>query len=223
MPETKASLLVVDDEPSIRMSLSQVLAAEGYSVRCAAEGLSALAEIRREIPKMLISDLNMPGMSGFELLSVVRRQFPEIQVIAMSGAYSGLEAPSGVAADAFFQKGGGIGPLLKMMQSLPRPERMARQTHATPPPVWVSQYLRNSAGEGYVNIECPECMGIFPKVLKGTITPANETTCLYCGRPVRYAVVPPDDRTPLQAFLLPLQRRHSTAAPALQSMQKLAS
>ena len=91
----------------------------GYTTRSAENGLSALAEIRLEVPDFLISDLNMPGMSGFELLRVVRREFPSIRVIAMSGAFSGDEVPSGVVADAFFQKGRGIGELLRIIKSLP--------------------------------------------------------------------------------------------------------
>src|SRR5271168_3860996 len=104
MPEAKTSLVVVDDEISIRTSLSQILTETGYVVRSAADGFSALVEIRREVPEILISDLNMPGMSGPELLAVVRRRFPRIHVIAMSGAFPGSEVPSGVAADAYFQK-----------------------------------------------------------------------------------------------------------------------
>ena len=53
----------------------------------AEDGFSALAEIRKEVPDILLSDLNMPRMSGFELLSVVRRRFPSIRTIAMSGAF----------------------------------------------------------------------------------------------------------------------------------------
>jgi CheY-like chemotaxis protein len=101
MPGTKASLLIVDDEPSIREFLLWVLTEIGYSVRVAEDGLSALTEIRKEIPDMILSDLNMPGMSGFEIISVVRRRLPAIPVIAMSGTFSGDEAPSGLAADAF--------------------------------------------------------------------------------------------------------------------------
>jgi CheY-like chemotaxis protein len=41
-------------------------------VRCAADGLAALVEINQEIPEILLSDLNMPGMSGFELLPLAR-------------------------------------------------------------------------------------------------------------------------------------------------------
>jgi CheY-like chemotaxis protein len=115
-----ARLLIVDDEPSIRYSLTCVLTEIGYNVRSAEDGFSALLEIRNEVPEILLSDLNMPGMSGFELLSEVRRQFPAIQTIAMSGAFSGDEVPSGIAADGFFQKGSSMGSLLRLMGGLHR-------------------------------------------------------------------------------------------------------
>jgi CheY-like chemotaxis protein len=117
-----ARLLVVDDEPSIRTSMSQVLAEIGYSVRSAQDGFSALVEMQKEIPEIILSDLNMPGMSGFELLSLVRRRFPAIRLIAMSGAFSGDEVPSGVTADAFYQKGSGVRSLLKIIGGLAPPE-----------------------------------------------------------------------------------------------------
>ena len=111
------------------MLLSQVLAKNGYTARSAADGFSALAEIQREVPDILISELNMPGMSGFELLRLVRRQFPSIRAIAIS-AFSGEEIPPGVAADAFFQKGRGFGDLLVILESLPRRERVLQQLAA---------------------------------------------------------------------------------------------
>jgi|ERR1017187_759124 CheY-like chemotaxis protein len=118
-----ASLLIVDDEPSIRYSLSCVLTEIGYQVRSAEDGISALLEIGSDAPEILLSDLHMPGMSGFELLSEVRQRFPAIQTIAMSGAFLGDEVPSGVAADGFYQKGSSMGSLLRIMSSLPRRER----------------------------------------------------------------------------------------------------
>ena len=77
----------------------------GYAVRSVPNGFSALDAIRDEIPDLLLCDLYMPGMSGFELLSIVRRRFPSVRVIAMSGAFSGMAVPPGVAADAFYEKG----------------------------------------------------------------------------------------------------------------------
>ncbi|MGA3263367.1 MAG: response regulator [Terracidiphilus sp.] len=124
MPDTKARLLIVDDEPLVRTSISQVLAEIGYGVRSAEDGFSALEELRREVPEILLSDLNMPGMTGYELLSVVRRRYPAIQTIAMSGSFCGDEAPSGVAADAFYQKGSSVGSLLRILEMLPKADRI---------------------------------------------------------------------------------------------------
>ena len=123
MPETKAKVLIVDDEPSIRGAISAVLTDVGYGVRWAEDGYSALRELNREIPDIVLSDLHMPGLTGFELLSVLRRRFPEVHTIAMSGSFSGDEASSGVAADAFYQKGSSMGCLLRIMEALPKTER----------------------------------------------------------------------------------------------------
>src|SRR5512140_1278402 len=87
-------LLLVDDDPSICFSMGAVLDEIGFSVRSADSGLSALVEIEREIPDILLSDLDMPRMSGFELLPVVRRHFPSTHLIAMSGAFCGDEVPN---------------------------------------------------------------------------------------------------------------------------------
>jgi len=217
MPDTKASLLAVDDALSIRIVLAQIFEKYGYTARSAEDGYSALAEIRREVPDFLISDLNMPGMSGYELLRIVRGQFPSIRVIAMSGAFSGDKVPSGVVADAFFQKGRGIEDLLKILRALPQPERRAQQPGAAPSPVWISRSERNAAGEAFATIECSECMGTFPKVLSGTIYPVNEADCLFCGSLVRYTIFQSDD----QASLLPVQHERSSQLPAYLHMEEL--
>jgi DNA-binding NtrC family response regulator len=123
MSVTKVRLLIVDDESSVRQSLCYVFQAIGYGVRTAEDGISALNSLREEMPEVLISDLNMPGMSGFELLTLVRRQFPHLKTIAMSGAFSGDEVPSGVNADAFYQKGSSVACMVKIIENLPRRDR----------------------------------------------------------------------------------------------------
>src|SRR6185312_9319180 len=88
MPNTpKTRVLIVDDDPSIRATVSMLLAARGYDVQSAADGFDALLQMKSQVPDVIISDLNMPQMSGFEFLSVVRRRFPQILVVAMSGAF----------------------------------------------------------------------------------------------------------------------------------------
>ena len=103
---SKHRVLVVDDEPGIRESMAMFLTAAGYEVSTAEHGFDALLQLRSATPDVIISDLNMPQMSGFEFLSVVRRRFPDIPVVAVSGAYeSGDCVPGGVIADAFYAKG----------------------------------------------------------------------------------------------------------------------
>ena len=129
------SALVVDDKECIRTSMSLVLQSLGYSVRSAEDGQSALREIRRESPDILLSDLKMPGMSGFELLMNVRRLFPAIQVIATSGSFSGNEVPRSVLADAFYPKGSSVSVLLQILRSLPQMHRRRFEPSlATPHP-----------------------------------------------------------------------------------------
>src|ERR1051326_5132461 len=94
----KRHILVVDDDESVREVFSVMLREKGYEVATAENGFDALLKLKGVvIPDVIISDLNMPEMSGFEFLSVVRRRFPKISVIASSGAYGSRTVPTGVA------------------------------------------------------------------------------------------------------------------------------
>jgi len=115
MSSAKVSLLIVDDDLLLRVSLSQIFSGLNYEVRSAEDGLAALCEIDRKIPAIVLSDLYMPRMSGFDLLAEVRRRFPSIMLIAMSASFS---VSDGVVADAFYEKGTGLRPLLKIMHDM---------------------------------------------------------------------------------------------------------
>jgi CheY-like chemotaxis protein len=125
-------ILVVEDDKSIRTTLSTLLTESGYSVRSAEDGFAALLEIRSELPDVIISDLHMPGMSGFELLTVVRLHCPGIKVIAMSGSYSGDRLPPGVNADLFHAKGSSVGSLLEKLKALVATQSIQRHLAYTP-------------------------------------------------------------------------------------------
>jgi CheY-like chemotaxis protein len=117
-------VLVVDDDPTIRACVSLLLESAGYAVVEAEDGLEALLLISKSTPDVLVSDLNMPRMSGFDLLFEVRRRFPQIVTIAMSGAYrSGNELPPEVMADGFYAKGAPptnlVGSLAQLLDSAP--------------------------------------------------------------------------------------------------------
>jgi CheY-like chemotaxis protein len=162
-------------------------------VRTAEDGFSALAEFRKEIPDILLSDLNMPRMSGFELLSVVRRRFPKVQTIAMSGAFSGNEVPSGVAADAFYQKGSSMGSLLRIMGTLPQPDRLPQYHPTALAPVWIQVKGPDNSEGAYATISCPECLRTFPQALDGSIMSMGETDCIFCSSSIHYAIAQPTD------------------------------
>jgi CheY-like chemotaxis protein len=200
MQNMPATILIADDEPSIRMSLSHALTEIGYRVRSAEDGFAALREIRNEIPELLLSDLNMPRMSGFELLSVVRRRFPAIRTIAMSGSFSGDEVPSGVAADAYYQKGSSVGALLRIMEALPQLDGYAQHPSSLDAPLWIHRNSHDFSPDASVTITCPECLRAFPQTL-GTGYLKRKTECIYCGSTIYYAIVQPEEKMPLQAFL----------------------
>lgn len=111
-------VLIVDDDEALRNSLALLLKASGYEVSTATNGLEALTLLKSGIPAVVLSDLNMPEMSGFELLSAVRQQFPKLSLVAMSAAYETKgSVPEGVIADAYYAKGN-PGALLRILSEV---------------------------------------------------------------------------------------------------------
>jgi len=195
MSNTTVNLLVVDDEVALRTSLSHIFSAFGHRVRCAADGFTALSELRLEIPDIIVSDLNMPGMSGFEFLSVVRRRFPGIKVVAMSSAFPVGGVPLGVAADAFYQEGSNLGSLLQIVASMTSREPQSLEGGSTPAPIWVERSEQNAPGEACIMLTCPECLRAYPQFCAENQYLVHETNCTYCNNVFHYAIVQPDDPT----------------------------
>src|SRR3984957_5806456 len=220
MPTEKASLLIVDDDVSIRNSLAVILGEAGYIVRLTADGFSALVELRSGIPDIILSDLNMPGMSGFELLSVVRRRFPSIRLIAMSGMFSGDGVPPGVAADAFYEKGTNLGSLLQIIEAMARSERqLAFQPSSLMAPIWIPRNGHDPSGEAFVVITCPECLRTFSQTFDKAKCSIRETSCVYCQSLIHYAIVQPADPVSQQVF----QRKPGAGMPTPLSVPDLNS
>lgn len=197
MSGAKVNLLIVDDEPSTRRALSEIFTELGYGVQSAEDGFTALVRIRQEPPDILLSDLNMPGISGFELLSAVRDRFPAIRAIAMSGDFSGIAIPPGVYADAFYEKGSSLGYLLQIVEAAANAERQPSLQHpSTLAPVWIANNGQNLSGDAYVMITCLECQRTFPQVLNEAICAIHETDCVYCQSSIRYSIVQSADPAP---------------------------
>jgi DNA-binding NtrC family response regulator len=77
-------VLVVDDDPAIRASLSEALEDEGISVCVAASAEQALATLDREAPDVVLTDVRMPGLDGFALLRLLRERASSLDVILMT-------------------------------------------------------------------------------------------------------------------------------------------
>ena len=79
------TICLVDDEPGILKTLSELLEDEGYQVTSAKSGMDALDVIRQDPPDLVFLDVWMPDLDGLEVLKLVRQQFPHMMVIVMSG------------------------------------------------------------------------------------------------------------------------------------------
>jgi two-component system nitrogen regulation response regulator NtrX len=80
-----SSILIVDDEETIRRSLSGILSDEGFETASAADRDAALASIRSAAPDLVLLDIAMPGADGVEVLGELRERWPEVPVVMMSG------------------------------------------------------------------------------------------------------------------------------------------
>jgi CheY-like chemotaxis protein len=188
----KHRILVVDDDESVREVFTLMLRKEGYEVATAKNGFDALLKLKEVvIPDVIISDLNMPEMSGFEFLSVVRRRFPRISVIASSGAYGSRAVPTGVLADAFYAKGDGHPEaLLNSVAALIETSAEQASAHQSgSAPVWIPRNGKDSNGIPYIVITCTECLRSFPLNVTTEENPeVLETPCLFCSNKVRYII-----------------------------------
>ncbi|MBI5942922.1 MAG: response regulator transcription factor [Chloroflexi bacterium] len=80
----KPNILVVDDEPVARQSLSDILKLEGFAVTSAANGQAAVEYVRTHPVDVMIVDLRMPGMDGLEVVQVLNQLSPDTEVILLT-------------------------------------------------------------------------------------------------------------------------------------------
>src|SRR5581483_5932594 len=189
---SKRQILVVDDNPGVRETTAMLLTSAGYEVMVAEDGFAALLQLRRWEPDLIVSDLEMPRMSGFELLSVVRRRFPQILTLAMSGGFGNEGVPVGVIADGFHAKGGPPKKLFRAIEEVMQdaPARSHAHRHEVVP-VWVPRNGNDSRGNPYVMVACQECLRVFPlAVIEEKTGQVLEVPCAFCPRENRYVIEP---------------------------------
>jgi len=186
-------VLLVDDDPIVRKLISRYLVAAGYVVQTAVDGLDALGKLRAGLPDLIISDLNMPRMSGPELLEVVHKRFPQIPFMVISGDAPD-EMPGGVAADAYYHKSGfGFQQFLETVSDLARkPPLRTAPPHVDNKPV---QAIWDRAGN--YTIGCEDCLRVFsvPRALHRR-RDGERTICVHCGKVVQFLIADGDPQGP---------------------------
>jgi DNA-binding NtrC family response regulator len=81
----KLSILVVDDEDALRTVLGGELANEGYDVRTAADGDEAISELDKSPFDLVLLDIKMPRLNGFEVLKFIKEKHEKTKVVMLTG------------------------------------------------------------------------------------------------------------------------------------------
>ena len=99
-------ILIIDDDPDIRGVIREFLEPEGYDLRLAANGREAFSILGLEKVDLVLTDLVMPDREGIEMIQEIRRRFPTVKTVAMSGAVFGpyLRAAELLGANATLSK-----------------------------------------------------------------------------------------------------------------------
>lgn len=84
---SRASVLVVDDDSSIRQVMQELLGEEGYAVRLAANGRHALEQIEAQVPSLLVTDYEMPEIDGERLVERVRVRHPLMPILMITSRF----------------------------------------------------------------------------------------------------------------------------------------
>lgn len=106
-PQNKKRILVIDDEPSMALSIKRILERSGFEVKCVSNGIEAGAALESYSPSLITLDLQMPKMDGFELLKFIEAnpQYQHIKVLVISGVDDTILAEAMQAgADQTLQK-----------------------------------------------------------------------------------------------------------------------
>lgn len=106
VPAGKAWIVVVDDEPHVRDSVTRLLELEGYSVVQAADAAEAIRIFERsgQSVGLLVTDLSLPDLNGWELCRRVRGLHPRMRILVLSGSFDPAQVPAEMDDVGYLQK-----------------------------------------------------------------------------------------------------------------------
>jgi len=112
--------LVVDDEPDVVDQVKELFEMRNYGVVTATSGEKALELIKKENPNIIILDIRMPGITGMDVLREVRKNYPKIRVIMLTGVEDDTtrQMAMGLGASGYLTKPYSYSELLDMSRKL---------------------------------------------------------------------------------------------------------
>jgi DNA-binding response OmpR family regulator len=120
---TRQPILVADDDVVIREAVTEILEIEGYRVLAAADGAETLRLLRRDPPALLILDMRMPGLSGWEVAAEMRALAIDVPILVMTAARDAETWAAEVNAAALLAKPFDLEALLAAVERLSGPRR----------------------------------------------------------------------------------------------------
>ena len=113
-------ILVVDDDPAIRVTIAEILTLEGYQVEMAGDGREALAVVERSLPALVLLDMRMPGMDGWGFARALRDRGVSLPILVMTAAQDARRWAAEIGADDYLAKPFDIMDLIDSVARLAR-------------------------------------------------------------------------------------------------------
>jgi len=145
----KKRILLADDDPGIREMLGRVLESEQYEVVLAGTGREAVAKFAAHLPDLILLDLNMPDLDGWEAIDRITRTHPFASVIVITARPKQYEQAAGMFIDALMEKPLDLALLLAAIAELLAESETERATRLSNPD-FKTRYLK-SPGDSRLN------------------------------------------------------------------------
>ena len=145
----KKRILLADDDPGIREMLGRVLESEQYEVVLAGTGREAVAKFAAHLPDLILLDLNIPDLDGWEAIDRITRTHPFASVIVITARPKQYEQAAGMFIDALMEKPLDLALLLAAIAELLAESETERATRLSNPD-FKTRYLK-SPGDSRLN------------------------------------------------------------------------
>ncbi len=116
--DAERPILIVEDDPDILITLSEILEFEGYAVELATNGLHGLEIIERVRPSLIMLDMRMPVMNGWDLASTLRERGVGVPILVMTAAQDARRWADEIGAQGYIEKPFHLTNLLNSIESL---------------------------------------------------------------------------------------------------------